>query len=106
MTRTRTFCLLACTALIAATTIGAATPADAACRAPVRGAQLSGINQTLTEFRARSSWRTRVRAIHGYRFGRWSYARNKNMDCNKDRPGRTWHCRAIASPCDRPPRTP
>jgi hypothetical protein len=106
MTRTRAFSLLACTALAAAMTIGAATPADAACRAPVRGAQLSGINQTLTEFRARSSWRTRVRAIHGYRFGRWSYARNKNMDCNKDRPGRTWHCRAIASPCDRPPRTP
>ena len=81
-------------------------PADAACRGPVRGAQLTGINQTLTEFRARTSWRNRVRAIHGYRFARWSYARNKNMECNKARPGRTWSCRAIASPCDRPPRSP
>jgi hypothetical protein len=106
MTRTRASSLLACTALAAAMTIGAPTPADAACRGPVRGAQLSGINQTLTEFRARSSWRTRVRAIHGYRFARWSNARNKNMDCNKNRPGRTWYCRAIASPCDRPPRSP
>jgi hypothetical protein len=106
MKKTRALCLLAGTALAAAMTIGAATPAEAACRAPVRGAQVSGVNQTLTEFRARSSWRTRVRAIYGYRFSRWSYARNKNMDCNKDRPGRTWYCRATATPCDRPPRSP
>jgi len=106
MTRRPIFCLLSATAVTAVMTIGAATPASAACRGPVRGAQLSGINQTLTEFRARTSWRNRVRAIHGYRFARWAYARSKNMDCNKARPGRTWHCRAIASPCDRPPRSP
>ena len=70
------------------------------------GAQVSGINQTITQFRARTSWRNRVRAIHGYRFARWGYARNKNMECNKPRPGRTWSCRAIASPCDRPPKSP
>jgi hypothetical protein len=106
MTRKRIFCAIAGTVLTAAITIGAATPASAACRGPVRGSQLTGVNQTLTEFRARTSWRNRVRAIHGYRFARWSYARNKNMDCSKARPGRTWSCRAIASPCDRAPKSP
>jgi hypothetical protein len=80
-------------------------PASAACRAPVRSALQTGINQTLTELRARGSWRTKVQAIHGYRFARWGYARNKNVDCNKMRPGRRWSCRAIASPCDRRPRS-
>jgi hypothetical protein len=106
MTRKRILCAVAGGALTAVMTISVATPASAACRAPVRGAQLSGINQTITEFRARGSWRNKVRTIHGYRFARWSYARNKNMDCDKPRPGRTWSCRAIASPCDRPPRSP
>ncbi len=96
-----TICALVLTGAMAIT----ATSASAACRARVRGAQLSGVNQTITEFRARASWRNRVRAVHGYRFARWGYARNKNMDCNKSKPGRTWHCRAVASPCDRPSKS-
>jgi hypothetical protein len=91
-------------AVLAAALIAGAATAEAACRGPVRSAQLSGISQTVTEIRARASWRNKVRAIHGYRFARWSYARNKNMACNKLKPGRTWYCRAIASPCNRPSR--
>ena len=101
MTKKRILCAVAGSALTVVMTISVATPASAACRAQVRGAQISGINQTITELRARSSWRNKVRTIHG-----WSYARNKNMDCDKPRPRRTWSCRAIASPCDRPPRSP
>ena len=106
MTMKKSLCMAALTAATAAVAVSFATPASATCRGPVRGAQVSGINQTITQFRARTSWRNRVRAIHGYRFARWSYARNKNEDCDKARPGRTWLCRAIASPCDRPPRKP
>ena len=91
---------------LAGTLVAGASSANAACRGPVRSDQLSGISQTITEIRARASWRNKVRAIHGYRFARWGYARNKNMECNKPRPGRTWSCRAVASPCDRPPKSP
>ena len=91
-------------AMLASSVAFGATAASAACRAPVRSAQISGINQTITELRARSGWRSKVSSIYGYRFARWGYARNKNMDCNKSKPGRTWYCRAIASPCDRPPK--
>jgi hypothetical protein len=92
-------------AVLAGALIAGTTSADAACRGPVRSDQLSGLGQTLTEIRARANWRNKVRAIHGYRFARWAYARNKHMACSKAKPGRTWHCRAIASPCDRPPRS-
>jgi hypothetical protein len=90
---------------LAGALVAGAAQASAACRAPVRSALVTGINQTLTELRARTGWRNKVRTIYGYRFARWGYARNKNMDCNKVRPGRSWACRAIASPCDRRPRS-
>jgi hypothetical protein len=98
-------CATFAAAILAGTLVAGASSANAACRGPVRSEQISGISQAITEVRARASWRNKVRAIHGYRFARWGYARNKNMACNKAKPGRTWYCRAIASPCDRPPRS-
>lgn len=91
----------AAVALFGAAAILDASPASARCRgAIVRGDLSSGTLQTLTEISARSKWRSAVRVRYGSSYSRWGLAENKNMDCKKGEPGRRWHCRASARPCD------
>jgi hypothetical protein len=98
MTRTRTFCLVACTALAGAMTIGAATLRT---QHAARRARRAALGHQPDPHRVQGPEQLAHAGAGDPRLPlrRWSYARNKNMDCNKDRPGRTWHCRAIASPC-------
>jgi len=91
--------LAGATALAAVMAIGAATPASADCRRIVAGQRAIGLLQTATEISARAKWRTAVRARYGYRYARWAQAKDKNMDCNKEKPGRRWICRATARAC-------
>jgi len=78
-----------------------ATPASARCRGNiVRGETAHGTLQTFTEISARSKWRSAVRARYGSTYTRWAVAEDKNVDCKKGEPGKRWHCRAVARPCD------
>jgi hypothetical protein len=99
--KSSTYAAAAAVALFGTTAILDASPASARCRgAIVRGELTSGTLQTLTEISARSKWRSAVRARYGSSYSRWGLAENKNMDCKKGEPGRRWHCRASARPCD------
>ena len=89
------------TVLFAAMAILDPTPASARCRGSiVRGEMAHGTLQAFTEISARSRWRSAVRARYGSTYTRWSVATDKNVDCKKGEPGRRWHCRASARPCD------
>ena len=95
------FAATAAVALFGAAAILDATPASARCRGGiVRGEMAHGPLQTLTEISARSKWRSAVRARYGSTYTRWAVATDKNVDCKKGEPGRMWHCRAVARPCD------
>ena len=88
-------------ALIGAAAILDAAPASARCRGSlVRGDMAHGPFQTFTEISARSKWRSAVRARYGSTYTRWAVATDKNVDCKKGEPGKRWHCRAVARPCD------
>jgi hypothetical protein len=95
------FMAAAAVALFGAAAILDATPANARCRGNlVRGDMAHGPFQTFTEIAARSKWRSAVRARYGSSYTGWSVAVDKNVDCKKGEPGRRWHCRAAARPCD------
>jgi hypothetical protein len=76
-----------------------ATPASAACRAPVE-AYAKGLIQNPTQIIARSRWRSEVRGRYGFAFTRWANAKDKVERCRKETPGRRWHCTARARPCN------
>jgi hypothetical protein len=122
--KSSTYAAAAAVALFGTTAILDASPASARCRGAIVRGELtsgtlqtlteisarskwrsavrvtSGTLQTLTEISARSKWRSAVRARYGSSYSRWGLAENKNMDCKKGEPGRRWHCRASARPCD------
>lgn len=86
--------------LVAAAALADASPASAACKGHPHEGRARGLLQTTTEIAARSNWRSEVRRHDGYRFARWTLARDKNMRCRKLKPGRHWHCVARAIPCN------
>jgi hypothetical protein len=81
---------------------GGATPADAAClSARVTGSPATGRIRFLVERRARLNWTASVRDIDGRRFNNWNYAKDRTMNCRKERPSDPWECTARGRPCDR-----
>jgi hypothetical protein len=80
--------------------IASALPARASCKGHTHEAFSTGYLQTTTEIAARAKWRSEVRGHDGLRYTRWSFARDKNMQCRKVVPGRRWRCTARARPCD------
>ena len=91
----------AAVALFGATAILDATPASARCRGSiVRGEMATAPCRRSPRSRLdRSGARPCGRATAAA-FTRWGVATDKNVDCKKGEPGRRWHCRALARPCD------
>ena len=86
----------------AGVSFGSATPAGAAClSARVAGIQATGRIRFLVERRARLNWTASVRELDGRRFGNWNYARDRSMNCRRERPSDPWECTARGRPCDR-----
>jgi len=86
-------------ALLGAAAILDATPASASCRGSVE-AFSKGYIQNAVQIVARSHWRSEVRRRYGSSFTGWSRAKEKVERCNKETPGRRWHCIARARPCN------
>jgi len=78
-----------------------AAPASARCRDHVSGREESGKIRFFTEGKARRNWSERVRRRYSAEYDNWNLARRKTMVCRKGAPGRTWYCRAAATPCNR-----
>jgi hypothetical protein len=84
-------------------TFGGATTAEAACLiSRVSGAEAIGRIRLLVERRARLNWQAAVRELEGRRFSSWIYAKDRVMNCRRERPSDPWECRARGRPCDRP----
>ena len=90
-------------AALAGTLVAGASSANAACRGPVRSDQLSGMRQTITEIRARANWRKRCAPSTATASPTGATPATRTWRATRPSPA-AWYCRAIASPCDRPPR--
>ncbi len=82
---------------------GGATPAEAAClSARVTGNTATGRLRLLVERRAHLNWSDSVRDLEARRFSNWNYAKDRSMNCRRERPSDPWECTARGRPCDRP----
>jgi hypothetical protein len=89
--------------LAAGLTFGSVMPADAACLSTrVTGNTATGRVRLLVERRARLNWADSVRELDGRRFSNWGYARDRSLNCRRERPSDPWECTARGRPCDRP----
>jgi hypothetical protein len=98
------FGALGAAVVAAGLSFGSATPAEAAClSARVSGNEATGRIKLLVERRARLNWSGAVRDLEGgRRFSNWNFAKDRSMNCRRERPSDPWECRARGRPCDRP----
>ena len=98
------FGALGAAVVAAGLSFGGATPAEAAClSARVSGSEATGRIKLLVERRARLNWSAAVRDLEeGRRFNNWNFAKDRSMNCRRERPSDPWECRARGRPCDRP----
>jgi len=87
----------------AGVSFGGASSAEAACLSTrVTGNTATGQFRLLVERRARLNWADSVRDLDSRHFSNWNYAKDRSMNCRRERPSDPWECTARGRPCDRP----
>jgi hypothetical protein len=96
------YATLGASLVVAGLSFGSATSAEAAClNTRVAGNTATGRIRLLVERRARLNWQDSVRDLDSRRFSNWDFARDRAMNCRRERPSDPWECTARGRPCDR-----
>lgn len=74
--------------------------ANAQCRSSVAAAGSANSIQYLASVNSKYAWKSKVSDRYGSKFGTWSNAKAKNVDCSKSGPNKKWVCIATGRPCD------
>ena len=79
--------------------VGSASAASAACRSKVWATGNAKSVQYLASVSSKYAWKAKVRDRYGAKYGTWSEAKGKSVNCKKTGPYDQWQCTAGGRPC-------